>query len=442
LLASLTLAGLIGVQILNSTLRGQPAVVFAGLWVTGVGTAIVVASSPAFEHGIAPVSTPMHDRLSQLTYVASFGLVGIALLGSIRNPARVKPRAIVAAVILYGLALALSGFINGQFDVRLLVFPGLVFVVTRARPPLERIVWHLRWILRVITIGSLILLYVDEASAAFTANDRTIFGVSQLAGLTQHPNVLGLVGAFAVAAELSPCTKTRSRPATCLALLVPIATLLLAQSRAGWLCAIIVLGTYLMNRKAFRTAAIPIGFITVLLSLVYLLATGKSAANVVLGPNTLNGREGIWSAAVQLFRLHPLMGAGPGAFSAVFRASLSQVVGAHAGQAHNQALQTLATVGLVGGSLLVAFLWTGLRQACLQWMRGAWLPMALILVIIADGLFEAPIRGGQHGSTFVVLALMAVLTAVPRQAHTTDEPSVEPPHRIETPRKHLSSIDV
>jgi hypothetical protein len=35
-----------------------------------------------------------------------------------------------------------------------------------------------------------------------------------------------------------------------------------------------------------------------------------------------------------------------------------------------------------------------------------------------------------------------VLTAAPTEAPKTDEPSVEPPHRVEAPPKHLSSISV
>jgi O-antigen ligase len=75
-------------------------------------------------------------------------------------------------------------------------------------------------------------------------------------------------------------------------------------------------------------------------------------------------RPVLWLAALSEFRAHPLLGGGAGAFPAAFEAVRPESLQADPVRPHNEYLDTLSSLGLVGfllgGAALLAFAWPGL----------------------------------------------------------------------------------
>jgi O-antigen ligase/Tfp pilus assembly protein PilF len=142
-------------------------------------------------------------------------------------------------------------------------------------------------------------------------------------------------------------------------------------SRGAWLAlgaatAVLVVGavTGAQRRAAVVTAAIATGATLILGILLLVLPTGGSLVSGLVqrvrefGQSA--GRQHIWQAAWGLFRDHPVLGTGLDTFQIAFADQRTAAYwtiewNASPTRAHNEALNLLATQGLLGGVAVVVF---------------------------------------------------------------------------------------
>lgn len=389
----------------RSSSSGSSTVPLAALYVVGIGRVVLVAVDPKFEHSGTDISSGLHDRVSQLTYLASFALVAAALVGSLTSAGK-SVRVWVLCLVGFGLIGGLSAAVNsGGFDIRSLAFPGLVFVIARGRNMnLSIVTVHLRYILRFTTLGSLALLLWSPDSAVMPLQGRSIFGIDQLAGLSTHPNALGATAALGLVVEFA---RPRSRwwilwvagDATCL---------VLAQSRGGWMAALAVALT-MTAAKLGRTH-------TILFACILGLAVSWLLLSESVFTTGLNGRDMVWRVAFDVFVQNPLLGGGP---DVLLREVDAGRLPAFAAQAHNQLLDALAKRGLVGGALVVGFFVSALRRADRIARQGNPAPLAALIALLTWSIVETVL-----GPTIVCLGCVALLAA--NVGRGSDEATAEP----------------
>lgn len=376
------------------------------VYVIGLGPASLVLIDPAFERGVTTAGSSLHNTMSEAINLVVIVLALLALLsagqrGGIRLPAW------SLGLIGCGLAIPLSGLVNGGFNWRLLLFPLVVLALTQADVVAPAVlVKHLRRVLRVLTVGSLLWLVLGYGNAVLLFQQRTLFGIDQLAGLTRHPNNLGPLAALAFAVEV---VAARGRRRTLFAACALI-TCLLAQSRAGWLAAAVVLLILLARRYGARLA-VPGAFMVTCLAAVFAMQANAMGLKV-----DLNGRTAIWSVAWQTARQHPLLGAGP---NALLQQSMVGHVSAVGVQAHNQLLDLMAKAGVVGFLALALFTVGGLRRAVTLSRERSALPLAAMLILLLDCIFEAPLE-------LKLLPIACVVTLATRQRVVEPVPLSDP----------------
>jgi O-antigen ligase len=202
--------------------------------------------------------------------------------------------------------------------------------------------------------------------------------------------LLGLVAGRGVA---------RAKALVPLALAFPVwAALVLSNSRGGifaMLCQIIFLGaTFGVTRgrntlertpvkrepsffervsgsKAARAALVAILLATVVVGMVWLggdsladrvASVGAEATSDASEP-TRTGRKDIWAATWEVFKDHPLAGAGFGGYWVAVSRYHAGSGGSVPQQAHNDYLETLASGGIIGACLVALFLFLLVRES-------------------------------------------------------------------------------
>lgn len=375
----------------------------------GIAALYVFGLSPAVNAAAVALG---YDALAftggQITTAACLALGAIGFVSAVARRWRVT--AVTGWLLAYLLVLMVSAAVNGSLNSAALGVAVVAFAILPLDLPLDTVAAHLRRILRVVMLASLALAAYDYEAVAFTDNLRTLFGLDQLAGATPHPNVLGPVAAFALAVELWRPAGRRS--SVIVGVGAAVACCLLAQSRAGWVCAVAVLAIWLLARPATRGATVIAGYFAVLgvvawLTWESLYGDAWDSITAWLADSPLTGRSHVWRLAYQEFERNPVLGGGPTVFGEEFRASHGQF-GAVTGQAHNQVLETMAELGAVG---LVIFL-----AMCLSWIVAAAkgrsrLPFAALAVLALTGLVEAPLRAGVTLPAFLVIATAVLLVS-------------------------------
>jgi len=368
---------------------------------------LTAGTAPAMRLVDPTGASPLVAKVSELGTVIAFSLIVVTILTSVRVRQPLPGSALV--LIVYGLVLVAAGIYAGGFNLRWLLLPGLALVVGRgAGMSPQRLVQHLRYAVRITTFGSLVLAVTDYSAVEFADNGRVLFGLPQLAGATDHPNVLGPLAAMALAFEVAPGTRRRS----ILGITAAVACSVLAQSRAGWLCVAVVLLVWFAARPG-RARVLMIGgylaAVAATAAATWLSVFGRPDFRLTPDVSVLNGRNEVWSLAWGVFRAHPWFGAGPDAFDVQFRATHGQF-GAVTGQAHDQVLQTMATVGLVGLVVFIALAWVWGRAAIWCAREGTGVAAATLLALAAHAAVESPLRGYLPPGTFMALAVVALVT--------------------------------
>jgi O-antigen ligase/tetratricopeptide (TPR) repeat protein len=239
-------------------------------------------------------------------------------------------------------------------------------------------------------------------------------GLSAFAGYVRpfatlaHPNSLGAYLVLAipllVALTIQAAQQRRWVLVVVTVLIVLLATgiVVLTLSRAAWLggvCSFVVLLMGLGLARAWRAGAIlaagPLLSVFVALgAFLTLPAAQKEQVRATLTQRVQHlsdgaGRWSIWRAAWEIFREHPLTGAGLDTFRLAFGAKRpvdfwQQEGDASPTKAHNEFLHTLATQGLLGGVallLLIAGCGLALRRS---WRQAAPEERSLLAAIAAS----------------------------------------------------------
>lgn len=304
--------------------------------------------------------TGLSDRVYRIGELGMLVLAVGYLLGSGR--ARRHGLGIFAVVLTGWAMLALLD--GGGRKVDLLAPFVILLAVVRASldAPSDAVVAVVRRITVAISLGSLALLVLQPQAACFGARRFPALSValpapcdsSRLAGITNHPNSLGLLATVgAVLCLLAPGRAwRRSSLAACL--VAAFATESRGSLGAG-LAALCVVGLLTVRKERRSTALQRLALVATLLAATVWAGgwlspqVGSSAT-----PGTLNGRTIIWNFVLAHWRERPLTGHGSFSFAAAV--TETSALPAYAGQAHGQFFQSLYTQGAIGLVLVVALL--------------------------------------------------------------------------------------
>lgn len=305
--------------------------------------------------------------------------------------------AVFAAI---GLGIWVVGFISTDWTMK---FPGLAPLVRR----------------------------LPSALVALPGSPDSGISANQLAGAL----VLYLPVALAL---LIACIRAR-RPGWALATLGAAgaigATLVLTQSRSGWLgsaaglIGLAVIAGWTMRRRSVRLAALALPVVVIagvgilLTSRPELVTAFISPARETGGEITLSGRPEIWSRALYAIQDFSFTGTGLGTFRRIvnllyplFTISPEYDI-AHA---HNIFLQVALDLGLPGLTAYLACLWIAFATAWNTAQHSAGVVRALALGLLAGlialhiyGLTDAIALGAKPGVAFwMALGLLAALPRV------------------------------
>jgi len=247
--------------------------------------------------------------------------------------------------------------------------------------------------------------------------------------------LLGLVAGRGVA---------RAKALVPLALALPIwAALVLSNSRGGLLamfCQVIFLGaTFGVTRargansaldriagsKAARAGLVFALLSTIVVGMVWLggdavadrvASVGEEVTAGATADATHSGRRDIWAATWKTFTTHPLAGVGFGGYWVAVSEQHEGSGGLVPQQAHNDYLEVLASGGLLGAGLVLAFLLLLVRRSAPRLRAGSASARAACLGALA-GLCGVAVHSlvefGLHvpSNAFAALALAAVAAA-------------------------------
>ncbi len=405
--ALLALASLLVPRLLRSATSGDPTLALCGIYVMGI--------APCLESFLDPSLTgQLSYRVSEAATVLIYALAMIAIVGSLR--ASWSRGGAYWALMIYGLALILSGLVHDSLPRNLWVLPLSALIVSSTQSlTIGLLLTHLRVVGRIMTGASLYLALTDYSSVQFTENGRTLLGHPQLSGATPHPNVLGAVAAFALLFELAS-NGSKRRLGNLFGLVTAACCLVLAQSHGGWLMAclgiaVLAFGSRRIQVRGIRVSVIFLSGIFVAF-FAYRSVTTEPGRSLVPGLAFLNGRTEVWNIALEPFHSNPWWGGGPSVFDLQFRLQ-NGPLGVTVGQAHNQLIQALATGGIVVASCFVLVVATWLIAARRQWRLGMFIPMVMVVMLLADSGVESPMRGYLAVQTFMTLATLMALRAQP-----------------------------
>ncbi len=350
---------------------------------------------------------------------------------------------LAAAFLVYWLGtVALPAAFGAvpQFGHDLLYAPALGLAACLATPvERERALHRARDALALLLLAGLLLLPWRPALVADTTYAAGwLPGLPRLAGLTPHAVTQGMLAqVFLLLLWTQPYASAwRQRTAWALGLVV----LLLAQSKTAWLafvlCALVLLavrrGPALWRRLGGAApqghapeAALPsagllaagaalcllvvLGAVALLSEQVAARASDFLASEQGAQLLTLTGRDRIWEAALEEWRLHPVFGYGLSLWDAAYRAAIGLP---HATHAHNQFLDDAARAGSVGVASLVLYAGV-LVTLCLRHARASGgLALALGLTLGLRAIGEVPLALQGYGTElFVHLLLLVTLAA-------------------------------
>lgn len=326
----------------------------------------------------------------------------------------------VAAYYFGTLLFQAVGSDHPAFSPRSLYVPVVLLAACLLRVDrLDRTVETAKWCIFACALGSLGMALVRPDFALSSPYSGWLPGIKfRLFGLAPHANALGPIVLVGLLLELHmPSSRRAVRWAHLGAALL---VLLLAQSKTAWVAAVaIALVTWgplnvlpathpRLQARAFSRAAI-----TLIVALLSAAAVAVTAAWVDIAgffernPSllTLTGRFDIWAITLEEWRKNIFFGYGPELWSVPYRQALNML---HVGQAHNQFVQTLGDSGLLGMSMLLAFLgsllFVGIR--CFRASRG--LVLALVVLLLARCVTEASLRteGLLTWTTFINVLLV------------------------------------
>lgn len=350
--------------------------------------------------------------LGTLNRVCTDASYALALIGIVRGLTLRKRKAtgLLLAVVAYYFALILSGIggvVPGIPEAYWLVPILVLAFVLNESCTLQWFLGTARVALRAVVVLSLLSMILRPEIAFNLDDTRAVFGFRRLKGITPHPNMLALVTALGFFIELQ--SRGRLRHFWRLSMLVSV---LLAQSSMGYIAAAVG-ALFVVNRlsRFARWALIagaPVGALAAIFNeeLASELSKATSAEEIT---RALNGRTGIWDAALQGFHLNPWFGYGPSLLDDEYRALYLPNFGVGT-QAHNQWFQSLGEGGILGAATLIALGIALFFYGCRGRITSKGLSLAAPAVLFVGCVSESPLRPA--GLSLGTMAVIIVTTIV------------------------------
>jgi O-antigen ligase len=348
------------------------------------------------------------------------------LRGWLQSRARAEPDP--ARPILWGLVAFYLGTILIQafgsahpgFGYQSLYVPVVLLTAYYQRiTRLARIVEVAKICILVLMVSSLAAIAVKPDFVLHRPDPGVLPGIDfRLFGLTPHANALGPMALIGL--MLEAWFPTRQLPLRVLHVVAAAAVLVLAQSKTAWVASLVILlvVTVPLGLRPAGDASDPrAGFgravVTLLacIAVLIVLFVGLAQLDVVgyldrtAQIETLTGRTQIWDITLQAWHESYLFGYGREIWGAERMLKFRLF---HVGQAHNQFVQTLGEAGLLGLTLLLAYLGVLLHAALSRFAASRGVVLALVVLVFARCITEAPLRvdGVQSWPTFTNVLLI------------------------------------
>jgi exopolysaccharide production protein ExoQ len=344
----------------------------------------------------------------------SLFLLGAALIEIVRGWLRARPAPrsdpawpLLAAMLLFYVGvLVVQGLFSEHvgFSHKELYLP-IILLAAYHQPVrnLPLVLGGAKIVVLALMLGSLLGIAIRPDFVMHRPEPGVIPGIDwRLFGLTSHANTLGPVALLGLLLELH--SPSRRRWLRWLHLAAAGAVFVLAQSRTAWVAAVligVVVWVPLSIAPRGGAGADPHGFSRATWTLVgcaFVLIVAACGMVAFGGTEylqrktdlgTLNGRFQIWDITLQAWRDNILFGYGPEIWGEARRLRFNMF---HVGQAHNQFVQTLGEAGVAGLALLLVYLLTFLYAAWHRFAASRGLILALLLVLLARCVTEAPMR--------------------------------------------------
>jgi O-antigen ligase len=404
----------------NDAVRGEQSMLLPGLLAVAC---IVPTAAGVIADANARVVTPNlegtlnHVLLAVFVYITFLGLMARLLSKKgfhFKNPFLSIP------LLLYWLSGTIAGTISNNTSTRVSAFaiPLIIISIDTIFPTYRVSIRTLRNGSLWLCYGSVILTIVEPSHAFYLATRIFHWEPDRLAGLTDHPNTLGLIAVLAFLLTLSDASRWRV-----LHLGIAGGVLVASESRDAWIAGIagvaLIVGRRLGGGSALRgslTPALLLGAPVAAIAVLWLAAT--SAVREV-DITSFNGRLPLWQDSVAVWKTAPVLGLGDGVWKALIQ---SGRVPSYGGEAHNQLLETLVTHGIVGLLLLIVIVvaWSaGVRRAA---RSGYWEPALIMVVLVVYSVFASPLAFGGTDIQFLITTVGVL--AVPRE-RAREEVAVE-----------------
>lgn len=274
---------------------------------------------------------------------------------------------VVLAFAIYTTGLYLAADIERVARLewlRVLVYAGVFFLSVNVLHPQARV---------VAVVSTLIGVAVLESAYAgyqFLAADNRVWGVQNPyrdrgSGTYICPNhlagLLEMILPLAISYMLVARNKTLTKVAAGYAALMIIAGLAFTASRAGWLAACISVTAMFIVLLRYHSFRVPAGILLCLLLLSggfalhrHAVNDGKFGLRFAVDRLAHDMRGDLWDSAWRMWQDRPWFGVGPGHFDHRFRQYRPDAVQIRPDRVHNDYLNTLTDLGVVGAALLVA----------------------------------------------------------------------------------------
>ena len=363
----------------------------------------------------------------------SLFLLAAALVEIIRGWLRARlvsepdpARPLLAALLLFYVGtMGVQGVLSEHvgFSYKELYLPVILLTVYyQPVRDLRLILGTAKLVVLALMLASLLAIAVRPDFVLHRPEAGVIPGIDwRLFGLTPHANTIGPVALLGLILELySPYRRNWAR---LLNLAAAAAVFVLAQSRTAWVAALLIgmvvhVPLSIMPKRGF--ADDPRGFSRAVWTLIGCIAVlivaacgmtafgGTEYLQRKTDLGTLNGRFQIWDITLEAWRENMLFGYGPEIWGAERRLRFNML---HVGQAHNQFVQTLGEAGLAGLAMLVVYLLALLTAAWRRFVASRGLVLALLLLVLARCVTEAPMRSEGLLSWATFLHVLLVLVA-------------------------------
>lgn len=337
----------------------------------------------------------------QLVHLGVRGLELVALVvvifESVRRP---KISGLVYFLLLYYFSLILSSVfgatthIPGSYVISGL---GLIAVTGNGVIGREAMVGLGRVCLRSIVAVSLIALIFFPERVFYELQGRSIFGLHQFQGITEHPNAIAFIAAMGLLIEIATTNNWLYEA-------IFVCTIVMAQSSTAYLIAIVC--TLILVLSRCGVPPVGLGLVGMVGSVFVFSDYDAFTAWLPSDAETFSGRTGIWRAAVSEFHNYPVFGYGPTLLDAQFRNRVFDAPFDAAAQAHNQFIQDLGGAGLIGLVCLVLLSIALVIRAVRSSRESGGLTLALAFALLARMMVETPFRPSGLGPSLANLVII------------------------------------